>query len=102
VNFRLLRSADAEAIEAAVWYDDRRAGLGDEFLTELDRTFQRLCEAPQACSQLEAYSGPHGVRRCSLKRFPYIVIFLCRPSETIVLAVSHVRRRPFFWLERLE
>ncbi len=102
MTFQLLPSAEAEAIEAAVWYDDQRAGLGDEFLTELDRTFERLCQSPQACSRLEAYQGPHDVRRSLLDRFPYMVIFLHRPSDTIVLSVSHVRRRPFFWLERLK
>jgi hypothetical protein len=102
VNFTILPPADLEAVEAAVWCDDQRAGLGDEFLTELDQAFQRLQSAPQACSQLECYSGSHEVRRCLLKRFPYMVIFLCLPSELLVLAISHVRRRPLFWLDRLE
>jgi hypothetical protein len=50
---------------------------------------------------MEQYSGPFDVRRILLERFPYAVIVLCRPEETVVVAVAHTRRRPLYWLERL-
>jgi plasmid stabilization system protein ParE len=102
VNFKILPAADVESLEAAAWYDDQRLGLGDDFLTELDRVYERVRASPGSCSLLESYPGPHEVRRCLLRRFPYVVIFLSRPDEIIVLAVSHVRRRPLGWLERLD
>jgi hypothetical protein len=101
VNPPLLPEADAEAIEAALWYEDRQAGLGDDFLAELERAFDSIRHYPQSLSLVEDYSGPHEIRRCMLRRFPYAVIFLCRPSETLVVAVAHTRRRPLYWLPRL-
>jgi toxin ParE1/3/4 len=89
VNFKILAAADVESLEAAAWYDDQRLGLGDDFLTELDRVYERVRTAPGSCSLLESYPGPHEIRRCLLGRFPYLVIFLCRPDEVVVLVVSH-------------
>jgi toxin ParE1/3/4 len=102
VNFRILPVADLEAVEAAVWYDDQRAGLGDQFLSELEAAFHKIRDSAQACSLLECHSGPHEVRRCLLRRFPYLAISFHRPEETVIIAVSHVRRRPSYWLDRIE
>lgn len=96
-----LPSADLEATEAALWYDQRRLGLGDEFLIELQDALHRIAESPLSHPRSEAYSGAHEVRRCLLKRFPYLVIYLCRSQQIVVVAVSHVRRHPLYWLERL-
>lgn len=36
-----------------------------------------------------------------MHRFQYAVIYLCRPDESLVIAVAHTRRRPLYWLDRL-
>lgn len=101
MNFVMLLEAELEAAEAAIWYDDQRAGLGDDFLTELERALDRVRRRPAEFSRLESYRGPHEVRRCLLKRFPYLLIFVSRLEEVVVVAVSHARRRPNYWIERL-
>ena len=55
--------------------------------------------APDSFSKLECDPGPDQVRRCLLKRFPYMSVFLCRPDEVLVVAVCHVRS-PTFLLAR--
>lgn len=97
----VLPAAELEAAEAAIWYDDRRSGLGDEFLAELRQSFDDIQRAPEACFRAEFYRGRHDVRRYLLRRFPYVVIFVLRPEEVVIVAVSHVRRRPLYWLDRL-
>jgi plasmid stabilization system protein ParE len=101
VNFGVLPAAELEAALAAAWYEDQSAGLGEEFLAALEDAFQRISSEPQALPRSEGYRGGHEVRRCLLTRFPYVVSFVCRPHEVVIVAVSHVRRRPFYWLERL-
>lgn len=101
MKFAVLSAAELEAAEAAIWYDDQRAGLGDDFLTELRHALDRVRDRPAELSRLELYHGRHDVRRCLLKRFPYLVIFVCRPDEVVVVAISHARRRPLYWIERL-
>ncbi|HUQ71499.1 MAG TPA: type II toxin-antitoxin system RelE/ParE family toxin [Planctomycetaceae bacterium] len=99
---RILPEADGEAIAAALWYDDRRAGLGDDFLAEFEQSLGQISRNPQQLPRLEDYAGPHDIRRCRLRRFPYTVIVCVRDEETSIVAVAHARRRPLFWLERLQ
>ena len=37
-----LRPAEEDALEAALWYDEREPGLGDDFLDEVDAAVRRL------------------------------------------------------------
>jgi hypothetical protein len=101
MNFAILPAAELEIAEGAAWYDDQRPGLGADFLDELRQTVVRVEQAPDAFSKLECYPGPDLVRRCLVKRFPYMAVFLCRPDEVLVVAVCRVRRRPFYWLDRI-
>jgi hypothetical protein len=101
LNFKTLPAAELEAAEAAIWYDAQRPGLGDEFLNELQDTFGRIKNSPESFGSLEGYSGPLEIRRCMLQRFPYVVVFLHRSEEIVAVAVSHARRRPLYWLTRL-
>ena len=101
MRLTLTTEAELEASEAAIWYEDRREGLGGDFLTELRGALDRIRQAPQTAALLESYAGPYEIRRYRLKRFPYLVIYSCWPADVIVLAVSHVRREPFYWLDRL-
>ena len=102
MRFRLLAEAQAELIASAIWYDERQPMLGDEFLAVVRDAFTSIRESPEFLSQMEEYSGPWNIRRLLLKRFPFAVIVLCRPDETVVVAVAHTRRKPFYWLDRLQ
>jgi hypothetical protein len=102
VNFTVLPEAELEAAQAVIWYDDQRFGLGDDYLIELRQVFDRIQMGPDELPRLESYDGAYEIRRCSLKRFPYLVIFACRPEEVLIVAISHARRRPHYWLERLD
>lgn len=101
MNLSILQVAELEAAQAALWYDEQRMGLGDEFLDELHAAFERIRETPTLFPELEHYAGTHDVRRCRVKRFPYLAVFVNRPEELLIVAIAHVRRRPLYWLERL-
>lgn len=101
MRISLLPEAELEATEAAIRYEDLREGLGGDFLTELRGALARIRGNPQSAALLESYTGPYEIRRHRLKRFPYLVIYSCWPADCIVLAVSHERREPFYWLDRL-
>ena len=101
MNLRVLSVAELEAAEAACWYDDQRPGLGDDFLDQLQQAYGRIRSSPESFPALEEYVGTYGLRRCRLERFPYLVIFCSRAAELLVVAVSHARRRPLYWLKRL-
>ena len=52
--------AEQDALEAAIWYEERQPGLGEQFLSEIDRTVRALSAA--ACF-IES-----GLRMCAGRR----------------------------------
>jgi hypothetical protein len=97
----VLPAAEWEAADAAIWYDEQKHGLGDEFLAEFKGVLDHIRDFPEQSARLEGYTGREVIRRSLMKRFPYAIVFVRRPAGIVVIAVSHVRRRPFYWLERL-
>lgn len=83
------------------WYDDQRPGLGDEYVKAVCAAYEQIQVNPNLIPRLERYDGAYVLRRCLLRRFPYHVIFDCGEDEIVVIAVSHNRRRPLYWLDRL-
>lgn len=92
----LLRSASADIRRAAQFYEEEASGLGEEFISHLERTFLRLSHDPELGTLL-----PRGARRLIVQRFPYLVIYRLESAQIIVLAVAHQRRHPDAWLARL-
>ena len=79
MNVRFLAPAQRELDDAVAWYDAQAAGLGLEFLDELDRAVRRLLAFPLSYPEIEP-----GIRRCRLARFPYGVIYGV-DGETVVV-----------------
>jgi len=99
VIVRFLSVAELEASEAALQYEDRQAGLGEQLLTE--HALERIRRDPRYLGTVEGFTGPHELRRCLLHRFPYIVVFMVKADEVVIVAVGDARRVPFYWLDRL-
>ncbi|HEX9733000.1 MAG TPA: type II toxin-antitoxin system RelE/ParE family toxin [Thermoanaerobaculia bacterium] len=88
----LTAAAEVELTEAALWYEDRREGLGVEFLEEAERVFRRIEDNPKL------YQVVHlDVRRANLRRFPYSVYYVIHQNAIGVLAVHHNSRDPRRW-----
>ncbi|MFO0870349.1 MAG: type II toxin-antitoxin system RelE/ParE family toxin [Pirellulales bacterium] len=99
MKLRVLSTAEAEATDAACWYDDQSIGLGELFLAEYAAALSAIEVDPLRFSLLE--TEPTGrFRRCILRRFPYAVIFEVLFQEILVLAVAHTSRRPGYWRDR--
>jgi len=88
--------AEADADEAAAWYEAQQAGLGIEFVLELDAAIERAAETP-----LGYEPQFRNVRRVLLRRFPYAVYFVLERDLIDVFAVSHQQRAPVRWQSRL-
>ena len=58
--------ADAEISEATQYYEERKPGLGYDFLGEMERALDQISANPEACQLI----GKR-VRRKILWRFPY-------------------------------
>ena len=88
--------AEAEADEAAAWYEAEQPGLGIEFLLELDAAIERAAENPLAYAPvfLEA-------RRVLTRRFPFAVYFVYDGDVMEVFAILHQQRASSLWQSRV-
>ena len=86
---------------AAEWYEQRRVGLGDEFLDEVQSGLERLAEAAPRCTLAPGVSATLQVKHFLIQRFPYALVFVEFGPAIRVIAVAHTRRRPGYWKLRL-
>jgi toxin ParE1/3/4 len=96
VKLRLLVEAEA----AALWYENRKEGLGFDFLDALANGLESVEQHPESYARAETLQATREVRRYLLGRFPFAIIYEVRADEILVLAISHVRRRPGHWKRR--
>jgi toxin ParE1/3/4 len=89
------RAAQAEFMDAAIWYEQQRIGLGEEFVREIEVAVNKAAESPKS------YPTAFGdVRRAVARRFPYSIFFRERGDLLVVLAVFHGKRDPQVWQRR--
>jgi toxin ParE1/3/4 len=88
----VLPEAEAEALEARNWYEERRAGLGQLFVDAVEEAIASACESPEMFPVVDAEN-----RRVLLHRFPYAVFYRVYETELVVLSVFHCRREPGAW-----
>lgn len=68
------RKVGRDLAGAVRWYEDQRAGLGEEFLGAVEASFDAIQEF------LEMFARVHGeVRRAVVSRFPYAVFTRTSP-----------------------
>jgi len=87
--------ANLDVAAAYQWYESERAGLGRQFLDQLEAACDHIAQDPLEYQDLES-----GIRRVLLSRFPYAVYFAIESDVVVVLAVPHVSRNPAEWQRR--
>jgi len=96
MNVEIIPVAQAELAEAADYYNRARAGLGDEFLTEIDIAVNRIMTDPSMFEQVRP-----GIRRCLVNRFPYGIYYrVPEPNTVRIIVVKHHARRPGLGMRR--
>jgi toxin ParE1/3/4 len=95
LTYTFAPEARAELLEAVQYYESESLGLGAAFLSSVDEGIEYLLAFPESAPVLYGK-----VRRKTISRFPYNLLYSLRPGEIRILAVMHQRRRPFYWLGR--
>lgn len=90
------KAARLEAAEAYDWYEERKHGLGGEFLTAVEAVVAVIQRTPE---RFPVVLGP--ARKARLRRFPYAVFYIWRDDLISVIAIFHAKRNPQVLLERL-
>lgn len=99
MSYSFLAAAEAEYLEVVQFFEEQRAGLGTALIAEFERIVGLAIDKPIAWKLVH----PSGVRRIGLGRFPYAVFYRVLPNGQLqVTAFAHHRRRPGYWLKRIE
>ncbi len=96
MKLEILPQAEDELAAASDHYEAERAGLGREFLDEMEALMRRALAAPLEFPRVRRSR----VRRALGDRFPYQVVFFLFPDRVRVIAVAHQHRRPSYWRGR--
>jgi mRNA-degrading endonuclease RelE of RelBE toxin-antitoxin system len=87
--------ASKELEDAAIWYEQRQRGLGDDFLNEFENTLSQIVSEPERWS---LFRGEN--RKLNFRRFPYGIVYSLNQDTIYIKAVMHLHRRPEYWHQR--
>lgn len=79
--------AETDLRDASKWYESQRAGLGAEFLNEIESAIQALVHDPQRHAVYY-----RGFRRILTRRFPYKLFYRLEGKRIIVFRLLHAHR----------
>lgn len=98
----ILEEALEEAAHAAAWYEKECTGLGYDFFEAVEAAFDIIEDKVLPLSPIPTHSTDlKNLRRLILKRFPFDIVVLERPTLTIIIAVAHQARKPGYWRDRI-
>ena len=96
MTVRFLSAARKEMTAAIRYYESQLPGLGQRFLSQVEKTIHAIIAYPQAGTPLRK-----DIRRRLIPGFPFGVLYSESPGEVLVVAVMDLRREPDYWVSRL-
>jgi toxin ParE1/3/4 len=88
---------------ALAWYEARRPAVAAAFDQAVMDALDAIAANPRAWPPVPGRRAAKlGVRRFVLRDFPYTIIFDIQEELISVVAIAHMRRRPGYWLKRVE
>ena len=93
----ILPDAEQEMLVAAQYYQSQSPGLGNDYLTEVERAVHSIATSPQTWPILEG-----DLRRRLIRRFPCGILYRIDPDEIVIIAVAHLRKNPGYWKNRIK
>jgi plasmid stabilization system protein ParE len=92
----LAPEAEQDISEAYAWYEERRTGLGEDFLSCVEACAEAIIRTP------EMHPTVHeNYRRALVRRFPYALFYEYEENTVTVYSVFHTSRDPDKWRRRL-
>ena len=100
-QLRLLAEARQEFADALRYYRRQAPAFAEALALEYRQIVLHAQGFPDA-GALEAASESIRVRRFLLRQFPYKVLIANLPDQIVVIAFAHAKRKPGYWLERIQ
>ena len=96
---RIVFAAEArlEFYAAELYYNQQLPGLGSAWREEVLTALRRIRHWPLACPVEHA-----DIRRLTLSRFPYKLLYAVEADHLYVIAIAHQHRQPDYWTRRVQ
>ena len=88
--------AEQDLAEAYGWYEARRIGLGEEFVSSVEACIETIRRTPEMHALVH-----ENYRRGFVRRFPYAVFYEKTEGRVTVYGIFHTSRDPEKWKKRL-
>lgn len=82
--------------QAFDWYAERSPAVAARFTNALDATLGRITQQPAMCAYVDQLH-----QACSVRKFPFRVIFRKLERQILIVAIAHAQRRPNYWQDRV-
>lgn len=92
---RFLEEAQNELLDQISYDEEHQKGLGDRFRESVEAATALASAHPKLGSPWRLRT-----RRVFPRGFPFAVVYRIEPSELVVFAVAHFKRRPTYWRSR--
>jgi hypothetical protein len=92
----LLSGAKTDLREASRFYDLKRSGFGDIFLSRFHQALSQAREYPLAAPLIYGQ-----YRKMKLEQFNHSIVYRVEINKIVVVAVMHNRRDPDYWKRRI-
>ncbi len=89
--------AEDDLKKAFSWYEEKRKGLGYDFMSHVDSGLSFIEKNPEMFPPEFKET-----RRHLIKKFPYKIVYLIKKENIIVLAVVHGKRDPKLIKKRIK
>jgi hypothetical protein len=86
---------------AANWYEDKRDGLGDAFMRDVDTAVESVLDPAIKWGLYGGRKTTPQIYTRSVAGFPFKVIYLELDDEILIVSYAHEKRRPGYWMHRL-
>jgi len=97
-NYRLSGEAESDVYDSYVWYENKKEGLGEEFLDALDTAERAVSDNPLIYS----LRYKKIVRAFVVDRFPYLVLYVVNGNDIDVISVFNTNQHPRRWKKRVK
>ena len=77
------------------YFELQVAGLGRRFYAQVQRAENLIAQFPESGLELSP-----GIRKHSVRTFPFSLIYSIEKDGLLILAVAHHSRRPRYWVRR--
>ncbi|MDX1960367.1 MAG: type II toxin-antitoxin system RelE/ParE family toxin [Leptospiraceae bacterium] len=95
IQFTAKAKKDLE--ESVNFYEDRKLGLGKNFLNTIKEKTLEIKSQPE-----KNPSSEDGVKKTKVKKFPFYIYYIFKSPLVIIIAIWHVARLPFSRKERIK